>query len=291
MSESHPIVAVTGSSGAGTSNVKLAFEHIFQREGITPAIIEGDSFHRHDRKEMEWEVEKAALHGHTLTHFGPEGNLFDELETLFRTFGETGRGKRRYYIHTDNEADRHHAEPGTFTDWQPLPNDCDLLFYEGLHGALVTEEFDIAKHVDLLIGVVPIINLEWIQKIHRDQLVRGYSADAATAMILRRMPDYVHYICPQFSRTDINFQRIPTIDTSNPFTAREIPTNDESMVVIHIANRRKINPDYRYLLEMLNGAFMSRPDTIVVPAGKYVFAMELLLNPVIENLMQRDDQR
>jgi phosphoribulokinase len=287
MSAIHPIVAVTGSSGAGTSSVKLAFERIFQREGITPAVIEGDSFHRFDRDEMEREVAKAALQGKTLTHFGPEGNLFQALEKLFATFAATGTGEHRYYVHTEDEAERHHARPGTFTPWRPLPTGADLLFYEGLHGALVTETFDLTRHVDLLIGVVPIINLEWIQKIHRDRSVRGYSADAATAMILRRMPDYVHYICPQFSRTDINFQRIPTIDTSNPFTAPEIPSNDESLVVIHIANRRKINPDFRYLLEVLSGAFMSRPDTIVVPAGKYVFAMELLLNPVIESLMEQ----
>ena len=292
MSVLYPIVAVTGSSGAGTSSVKLAFEHIFRREGISPAIIEGDSFHKFDREQMREEVEKAQRNGRDLTHFGPDGNVFDELDNLFREFGQSGTGKNRYYVHTDEEADLHGTPPGTFTDWRPLAENADLLFYEGLHGGLVTEDYDIARYVDLLVGVVPIINLEWIQKIHRDQSVRGYTADAATSMILRRMPDYVHYICPQFSRTDINFQRIPTIDTSNPFTASEIPSNDESMVVIHIANRRKINPDFRYLLEMLQGAFMSRTDTIVVPAGKYVFAMELILNPVVERLIAaRDDAR
>ena len=289
MSELHPIVAVTGSSGAGTSSAKTAFERIFQRAGINPAVIEGDSFHRHDRKQMEWEVEKAALQGKTLTHFGPDGNLLDELETLFRAYGEHGSGKCRYYVHTSKEARRLESKPGTFTEWQPLPRDTDLLFYEGLHGGFVDAEANIARFVDLLVGVVPIINLEWIQKIHRDRAVRGYSAEAATAMILRRMPDYVHYICPQFSRTDVNFQRVPTIDTSNPFTASEIPSNDESMVVVHIANQRKVNPDYRYLLEMLQGSFMSRPDTIVVPAGKMVFTMELLLNPAIERMMERRD--
>lgn len=289
MSELHPIVAVTGSSGAGTSSVKTAFERIFQREGINPVIIEGDSFHRYDRREMDWEAEKAALRGKTLTHFGPEGNLLGELETLFRTYAENGSGKRRYYVHTSKEARRLESKAGTFTEWTPLSRDTDVLFYEGLHGGFVGEEANIARFVDLLIGVVPIINLEWIQKINRDRAVRGYSTEAATQMILRRMPDYVHYICPQFSRTDVNFQRVPTIDTSNPFTLTEIPSNDESMVVVHISNRRKINPDYRYLLEMLQGSFMSRPDTIVVPAGKMVFTMELLLNPVIERMMERRD--
>ncbi len=290
MSEKHPIVAVTGSSGAGTSSVTTAFEHIFQRARLKAAWIEGDSFHRHDRAAMAREVDLAAQDGRTLTHLGPDGNLFDELVALFSQYAERGAGRRRHYLHTQVEAHRLGGEPGTFTPWEELPAGTDLLFYEGLHGGLITAGHNVARHVDLLIGVVPIINLEWIQKIHRDRAVRGYSAETATQMILRRMPDYVHYICPQFSRTDINFQRIPTIDTSNPFTANEIPTNDESMVVIQIANLEKINPDFRALLEMLQGSFMSRPDTLVVPAGKNVFAMELLLTPAINRLMARRGQ-
>lgn len=287
MSKLYPIVAVTGSSGAGTSSVKTAFEHIFGREGVRAAVIEGDSFHRFDRNTMDAEVDAAAERGETLTHFGPDGNLLAELENLFRTYAENGAGKRRYYVHTDAESKQHGVPPGEFTPWSPLPRDTDLLFYEGLHGGFVGEEADIARYVDLLIGVVPTINLEWTQKIQRDHAVRGYSTEATTQTILRRMPDYVHYICPQFSRTDVNFQRVPTIDTSNPFGLEEIPSNDESMVVIHISNRRKISPDYRYLLELLQGSFMSRPDTIVVPAGKMVFAMELLLTPVIERMMEQ----
>jgi phosphoribulokinase len=290
MSELHPIVAVTGSSGAGTSSVKLAFDHIFARIGLTPAVVEGDSFHRYDRSEMGKQVDKFARLGMTLTHFGPEGNLFDELESLFRSYAESGTGLRRHYLHTQEDAHHYGGRPGTFTGWENLPEATDLLFYEGLHGGLKTDRHDVQCFCDLLVGVVPIINLEWIQKIHRDQTVRGYSAETATQMILRRMPDYVHYICPQFSRTDINFQRIPTIDTSNPFTAREIPTNDQSMVVIHIANRRKVDVDFRYLLEMLQGAFMSSPDTIVVPASQNVLAMELILNPVVERLIERRDR-
>jgi len=290
MSDLHPIVAVTGSSGAGTTSVKSAFEHIFAGEGLHAAIIEGDSYHRFDRAAMAREVEKAALHGNTLTHFGPDGNLFDELESLFRDYAETGTGKRRHYVHTDEEAQVLGAEPGTFTPWKPLSRDTDLLFYEGLHGGLEIDENDIARLVDLLIGVVPIINLEWIQKIHRDRAVRGYSAETATAMILRRMPDYVHYICPQFSRTDINFQRVPTIDTSNPFTIDKIPPSEQSMIVIHIANPDKINPDYPCLLDILEGSFMSQADTLVVPAGNMVSAMELLINPVIEHMMKRRDR-
>jgi phosphoribulokinase len=287
MSITHPIVAVTGSSGAGTTGVKLAFEQIFAKEGILAAIVEGDSFHRYDRREMEIARTAAREQGRSVTHFGPEGNLFEDLEALFREYALKGSGRRRHYIHSEEASIRHGLEPGSITPWEPLPEPTDLLFYEGLHGGLVTDRIDVAQYVDLLIGVVPIINLEWIQKIHRDKSVRGYTAEDATRMILDRMHDYVHYITPQFSRTDINFQRVSTIDTSNPFAASEIPTSDQSFTLIHVRNIRKVHVDFRLLLEMLQGSFMSAPDTIVVPSGKMTFAMQLLVNPVIRNLIAR----
>ena len=70
--------------------------------------------------------------------------------------------------------------PGNFTDWAPFEDDTDLLFYEGLHGAVVNDTVDLAQYADLKIGVVPVINLEWIQKIHRDKAARGYSTEAVT---------------------------------------------------------------------------------------------------------------
>ena len=287
MSENHPIIAITGSSGAGTSLAKSAFMYIFRKNGIKPAIIEGDCFHRYNRVEMDELSIEAEKNGENLTHFGPEGNLFEDLENVFREYGANGTGRRRFYIHDEKEASEHGSAPGTLTEWESLEENTDLLFYEGLHGGLVTKEINIAKHVDLLIGVTPIINLEWMQKIHRDQAVRGYTTEDATKLILSRMHDYVHYITPQFSLTDINFQRVPTIDTSNPFATHYIPTNDESFSVLHIRNLEKIKVNFRYLLEMLEGSIMSSPDTIVVPAGKKVFAMQLILTPVIQNLLDK----
>ena len=289
MSKKHPIIAVTGSSGAGTTNVKVAFEHIFRREGIKPAMIEGDSFHRYDRNEMQIRVEKAKAEGRNLTHFGPEGNLFEELEDCFRLYSETGEGKQRYYIHNPDEAQRHHQLPGSITSWQSIPAKTDLMFYEGLHGGVITDKHNIAQYVDLLIGVVPIVNLEWIQKIHRDRAIRGYSIQEATDLILRRMHDYAHYIIPQFSYTHINFQRVPTIDTSNPFAARDIPTNDQSFTIIHFKNPKQLQIDFRYLLEVLGGSFMSAPDTLVVPSGKKIFAMEIIINPIVERMMAENN--
>lgn len=285
MSRKHPIVAVTGSSGAGTTGVKMAFEQVFRKESINAAFVEGDSFHRYDRGEMDRAVAAARANGGNITHFGPEGNLFAELDALFREYSMHGTGRRRFYIHNEEKASRCGFPAGSITPWEPLPCPTDLLFYEGLHGGLVCEQHDIAQHVDLLIGVVPIINLEWMQKVHRDKAVRGYTPADATRMILDRMHDYVHYITPQFSRTHINFQRVPTVDTSNPFAAEEIPSNDQSFVVLHIRDLKKMAADFRYLLEMLQGSFMSAPDTIVVPAGKMIFAMQLIITPVIARMM------
>jgi phosphoribulokinase len=284
VSVEHPIIAVTGSSGAGTTTVMKSFAHIFRREGITAQVIEGDSFHRFDRVDMRERVRKADRgDGPPISHFGPEANLLAELDATFTEYGATGRGKVRRYIHDEAEARELGGEPGTFTPWQPMAGQSDLLFYEGLHGAYVDKAVDVARHVDLLVGVVPIINLEWIQKLHRDQNLRGYSQDAVVETILRRMPDYVKHICPQFSRTHVNFQRVPTVDTSNPFIAKDIPSADESMVIIRFANPKGI--DFPYLLSMLHDSWMSRPNNIVVPGGKMGLAMQLIFTPMILRLM------
>ena len=284
MSANHPIIAVTGSSGAGTTSVTRTFNWIFRREHIKASVVEGDSFHRYDRAEMKLKMAEAAAAGNEhFSHFGPENNLFAELEALFQGYGETGRGKFRRYLHNEKEAEPYRQEPGTFTAWEDIPDGTDLLFYEGLHGAVVTPQVNVARHADLIIGVVPIINLEWIQKLHRDKETRGYSTEAVVDTILRRMPDYVNYICPQFSQTHINFQRVPTVDTSNPFTARYIPTADESFVVIRFANPKGI--DFPYLLSMIHDSFMSRPNIIVAPGGKMELAMQLILTPMILKLM------
>ncbi len=285
MSVRHPVIAITGSSGAGTSTVTKTFEQIFRREGINAAIVEGDSFHRYDRKSMKLAMAEAEKAGNKhFSHFGPESNLFEELEALFHRYGEEGAGQVRKYLHDEREAAPYNQEPGTFTPWEDIPPGTDLLFYEGLHGAVKTDRIDVARHVDLRIGVVPIINLEWIQKLHRDRTHRGYTTDAVTDTILRRMPDYVNYICSQFQSTHINFQRVPMVDTSNPFIARTIPTADESMVVIRFNNPRGI--DFPYLLSMIHGAFMSRANTIVVPGGKMDIAMQLIFTPMILRLAE-----
>jgi phosphoribulokinase len=287
MSKKHPIIAVTGSSGAGTSSVAGIFQQIFRREGLDAAFVEGDAFHRFDRAEM---AERLAIEteagNHAFSHFGPEANLFPELEELFRSYAETGSGRARKYLHDAAEAAPYGQPPGTFTGWEDLGAGTDLLFYEGLHGGIATNEVNVAQYPDLLIGVVPVINLEWIQKIHRDKSTRGYSTEAVTDTILRRMPDYVHYITPQFTRTHINFQRVPVVDTSNPFIARFIPTLDESFVVIRFRDPKEI--DFPYLLSMLHDSFMSRRNTLVCPGGKMDLAMQLIFTPMIWRLV---DQR
>ncbi|MFZ9037301.1 MAG: phosphoribulokinase [Gammaproteobacteria bacterium] len=297
MSRKHPVIVVTGSSGAGTSTVKKALESIFHRQNISSVVIEGDSFHRYNRAEMQQKMAEAGNAGVRLSHFGEQANRFDRLQQLFRTYGETGGGQRRFYLHDDDEARRHGERlgmacvAGDFTPWEEIEPGTDLLFYEGLHGLVKTAEVDMTRYVDLKLGVVPVVNLEWIQKIHRDSAERGYSQHEVVDSILRRMPDYVKYITPQFSETDINFQRVATVDTSNPFIARDIPTLDESFVVIRFRKPDIRNTDFTNLLSMVSGAFMSRRNTIVVPGGKMGMAMEIILTPIISDLMQRRNDR
>ncbi|MCI5041070.1 phosphoribulokinase [Donghicola eburneus] len=285
MSKKHPIISVTGSSGAGTTTVKSTFDQIFRREGVSTVSIEGDAFHRYDRAAMKAELARRTEGGDQgFSHFSYDANELAKLESVFRSYGETGTGETRHYVHDDDEAARYGSAPGTFTDWAPFEDGSDLLFYEGLHGAVVNDEVNLAALADLKVGVVPVINLEWIQKIHRDSSKRGYTTEAVTDTILRRMHAYVHCICPQFSETDINFQRVPVVDTSNPFIARWIPTADESLVVIRFKNPRGI--DFPYLMSMIHDSWMTRANSLVIPGGKMDLAMQLIFTPMILRLVQ-----
>jgi phosphoribulokinase len=115
--------------------------------------------------------------------------------------------------------------------------------------------------------------------------VRGYTQEAIVDTILRRMPDYINYICPQFSQTHVNFQRVPTVDTSNPFIARDVPSADESMLIIRFKDPRGV--DFPYLLSVLPQSFLSRANTIVCPGSKMPLAMQLIFTPMIWGLMVR----
>jgi len=286
MSKRHPIIAITGSSGAGTTTVKCALENIFQRIGARAAFVEGDSFHRYDRKEMKRQLKLARKEGRNLSHFGPEGNHFDRQYALFKSYGESGTGEFRHYIHSEEESVQYGQKPGTFSEWGPLPEDTDLLFYEGLHGGVVTDEVNMVDEVDLLIGVAPSINLEWIQKVDRDTRERGYEHDDVVNTIYRRMYDYIHYILPQFDHTHINFQRVPMVDTSNPLNGRAIPTADQSVVIAHFV-KDKPSVEYKLRLKgLIEGASISAFNHMVIPGGKMMYAMELILTEKIMALMR-----
>ena len=196
MSAKYPIISVTGSSGAGTTSVRRTFEQIFRRERIAAVFIEGDAFHRYNRDEMQAVMAEEELKGNrNFSHFGANANLLEELEAVFCSYSESGIGKTRHYVHDDEEAANYGCAPETFTDWEALPEKSDLLFYEGLHGAVKTDKVNISQYPDLKIGVVPVINLEWIQKIHRDCSARGYTVEEVMDTMLRRMPDYIRYMC------------------------------------------------------------------------------------------------
>lgn len=285
MSAEHPIIAITGSSGAGSSAVIKALEHIFYRERVKAVYVEGSAFHRYDRKTMREEVGKAQQEGRNLTHFGPEGNHLDKLETLFFQYAATGTGLTRHYLHTREQADKRGQEPGTFTPWEAMDSDSDLLLYRGLHGAVVADDIDIAQYPDLHIGMAPNANLEWMRKIQRDSQLRGYSREEVMQVILSRLRDYVGYITPQFSRTHINFQMVPLVDTSDPFGEEDVPSAEECALVIHFQQGVK-HPDFRDLVQVIPGARMSRRSTIIVPGKKMLLAIETILIPLIADLVR-----
>lgn len=276
------VVAVTGSSGAGTTTVQNAFGNVLRRENIKAINIAGDSFHRYNRKDMKVKVAEELKKGSYFTHFNAEANILDDLAKLFKEYRETGKGKTRFYVHSEEEAKVYGVPPGNFTEWEEISEDSDMLFYEGLHGGVP----QVLPYVDLLIGVVPVINLEWIQKIHRDKVARGYTAEQVVQVIRSRMDDYIDYITPQFQHTHINFQRVPLVDTSNPFISREVPTPDESLIVIRIKKEIiiKYDIDLTWLKSMIEGSFITRRNTLVVPGPKLQLAMEILVTPIVEGL-------
>lgn len=283
MSAKHPVIAVTGSSGAGTTTTSLAFRKIFAQLNLHAAEVEGDSFHRYTRPEMDMAIRKARDAGRHISYFGPEANDFGLLEQTFIEYGQSGKGNLANICIPTMKPYRGIRYRG-HSPWQSLPEPTDVLFYEGLHGGVVTPQHNVAQHVDLLVGVVPIVNLEWIQKLIRDTSERGHSREAVMDSVVRSMEDYINYITPQFSRTHLNFQRVPTVDTSNPFAAKGIPSLDESFVVIHFRNLEGI--DFPWLLAMLQGSFISHINTLVVPGGKMGLAMELIMLPLVQRLME-----
>ena len=203
----------------------------------TPAFVEGDSFHRYDRQEMKDAIAEAEARAATTSAISArKPTCFEELEALFRDVR-----RERHRPGPQIPAQRSARPSRTARSRAPSPPGQDIP--PGHRPAVLRGAARGGRHrrrgrrpdrgpagrrrADHQPGVDP--------EDQPGQDRRGYSAEAVMDTILRRMPDYVNYICPQFSRTHINFQRVPTVDTSNPFIARDIPTADESFVIIRFA--------------------------------------------------------
>ena len=226
MSIKHPIIAVTGSSGAGTTTVMKSFAHIFRREGLNAQVVEGDAFHRYDR-----DADARAREGPTtaagtpFSHFGPESEPADGTRQALREYARdrpaAGCGD---YIHDASKRRSMGGAPGTFTAWQPMAR---------RHRPAVLRRP--ARRLRRRRGSTSRSTRTCWSASCRSSISSGSRSCTATRRcaatrqeavidtILRRMPDYVNYICPQFSRTHVNFQRVPTVDTSNPFIAKRHP--------------------------------------------------------------------
>ena len=116
MTAAHPIISITGSSGAGTTSVKRIFELIFRREKVSAAFIEGDAFHRFNRAEMKVKIAEEDAKGNpNFSHFNAEANELDRLASIFEEYGNTGMGRTRTYVHDDDEAAVFGVPQGTFS--------------------------------------------------------------------------------------------------------------------------------------------------------------------------------
>lgn len=284
MSAEYPIVAITGALESGSVAIIQALNRIFYREQVKAAYIDGSAFRRYDRDGMKAATAQAKAAGRSISHFSPESNHLDKLETLFFQYGATGTGMYRHYLHNAEQARKYNQVAGTFTPWQPMISNSDLLLYRGLHGAAIAGDVDLSQYPDLSIGIAPNANLEWMNKIHHDVRNRHVKREDAQASILKNLDDYVRHITPQFMRTHINFQLIPLVDTANPFTGEAVPSDDECYLIIHVL--KKYWPNFVPLLADLQGSFMSRRNTIVIPSSKMLTAIELFLIPIIQDLVK-----
>ena len=304
MSVDHPIIAVTGASGAGTTVVQQAFKEIFFRQKIHAVFAEGNGFLRYDDGDCEKHVADALAEGHHISCYGPELNDFQRLESLFREYSNSGTGRMRYKLSEEN-ARQHDLPPGGFTPWQDLPLESDCLFYEGMHGGVVADSWtrrkqqltppsgdrrsernsgvNVAQYVDLLIGVVPAINLQWAQRIHHERVLSNRPAEQTTEHIVQQLQDYIHFIVPQFSLSDINFQRMPVVDTSNPFDLDRVPADYESVLVVSF--REPDKHDVASYARRIPRARLSGRKSLLIPGGQLQHALDVICAPIIETLI------
>lgn len=292
------VVVVIGFFGVGISIVKCVFEYIFVREGIIFVVVEGDSYYCYEWMFMKQVMVDVLVKGENFFYFGFEVNFFDKFEELFCIYGEIGVGQKCYYFYSVEEVVEYNVcfgvnfELGQFMFWEDIFLGIDVLFYEGFYGGVKGEGYDVVVLVDLLVGVVLIINFEWIQKIYCDNVECGYFVEVIVDMILCWMFDYINYICLQFSQIDINFQRVFIVDIFNLFICWNILILDESFVIIYFCKGvcEKWGIDFGYLLSMIYDFFMFSFISIVVNGGKMGFVMELIFILIIYCMIEEKNK-
>ncbi len=171
MSVRHPIIAVTGSSGAGTTTVMKTFDHIFRREQHQGP---GDRGRFVSRLQPGRDARARARGGHGQgSDHQPFRTGVEPVGRARRHDGSLRRHRRRQgaplHPRRRGSASSSSGEPGTFTTGSRCRRTATCSSTKGCMAATRTARWMSREKVDLLVGVVPIINLEWIQKLHRDQ--------------------------------------------------------------------------------------------------------------------------
>jgi phosphoribulokinase len=309
MSEKHPIIAVTGMAGAGLSTVRHAFKDLFSRDRTSspPSCMAMASAAIPTASSPRCWKKRATAIG-AFPGSARNAIISRNWNSFSRPMPKPAAAWCANTPTTTRAPPLLGVKAGEFTPWKPLnsrlgpavlrrpawrrdrqyldPRQVDSRhFPPEIDRRVGKPGIDVAQHVDLLIGVVPAINLEWIQKIHRDCAKGRTAPEDSLETILRRMDDYIHYIVPQFGLTDINIQRMPLVDTSNPFIARDVPTPDESVLVIHFRDRKR--HDFPALLRRIPGSRMTRPTTMLVPGGELRLALSVICGPLVEEMMEK----
>ena len=166
MSAKHPVIAVTGFSGAGTTTTGVAFRKIFQQLNIRAAELEATASTLHPAGNGRGDPQ-GARSGRDISYFGPGpttsaccSRALSSTAKRHRPFAQVPAHLRRSGAYNPGAGHLHPVGATAGADRRAV--------LRGAARRCGREHHDVASHVDLLVGVVPIVNLEWIQKLIRD---------------------------------------------------------------------------------------------------------------------------
>ena len=204
-------LGIAGDSGTGKTTLGEALVGVFGARST--ALISGDDYHHHDRREPLWKY---------VTHLDPRVNHLGAMND--DTFSLLA-GHEIYSRHYD------HAS-GQFTEPRKL-SPRDIVLVIGLHALLpplLRQRFDLKIFVEMDEG------LRQHLKIRRDTVERGRRRKDVEESIQRRLADYERFLLPQRDHADVVFRLLPAADNWHDHDmASDVPKPHRLQVVLHQA--------------------------------------------------------